>query len=105
MTLLRSDRYASANTAHIMIVTMSGLHKAVPGQNELKRIRDQILIIHVCSSTTVLCSSHNAECIVCHFMFPITGLYCNLWINSPPDALLHLELRIYTVVAEFALLD
>ena len=45
MTLLRSDRYASANTAHIMIVTMSGLHKAVPGQNELKRIRDQILII------------------------------------------------------------
>ena len=28
-----------------MIVTMSGLHKAVPGQNELKRIRDQILIL------------------------------------------------------------
>ena len=46
MTLLRSDRYASANTAHIMIVTMSGLHKAVPGQNELKRIRDQILIVY-----------------------------------------------------------
>ena len=64
-----------------------------------------LLVIHVCSSTTVLCSSHNAECIVCHFMFPITELYCNLWINSPPDALLHLELRIYTVVTEFALLE
>ena len=32
-------------------------------------------------------------------------LYCNLRINSPPDALLHLELRIYTVFAEFALLE
>ena len=32
-------------------------------------------------------------------------LYYNLQINSPPDALLHLELRIYTVFAEFALLE
>ena len=35
----------------------------------------------------------------------LLGLYCNLRINSPPDALLHLELRIYTVVTEFALLE
>ena len=34
----------------------------------------------------------------------LLGLYCNLRINSPPDALLHLELRIYAVVTEFALL-
>ena len=32
-------------------------------------------------------------------------LYCNLRIKSPHDALLHLELRIYTVFAEFALLE
>ena len=29
-------------------------------------------VIHVCSSTTVLCSSHNAECIMCRFMSSIT---------------------------------
>ena len=34
----------------------------------------------------------------------LLGLYCNLRINSPPDALLHLESRIYTVFAEFTLL-
>ena len=32
-------------------------------------------------------------------------LYCNFRITSPPDALLHLELRIYTAFAEFALLE
>ena len=36
---------------------------------------------------------------------PKNGRYCNLRINSPPDALLHLEWRICTVFAEFALLD
>ena len=45
----------------------------------------------------------NASCAASYRL--LLGLYCNLRINSPPDALLHLELRIYTVVTEFALLE
>ena len=45
----------------------------------------------------------NASCAASCLL--LLGLYCNLRINSPPDALLHLELRIYTVVTEFALLE
>ena len=29
-------------------------------------------VIHVCASTTVLCSYHNAECIMCRFISSIT---------------------------------
>ena len=45
----------------------------------------------------------NASCAASYRL--LLGLYCNLRINSPPDALLHLELRIYAAVTEFALLE
>ena len=57
---------------------------------------------HLLPSSVAL-TMPNASCAASCFL--LLGLYCNLWINSPPDVLLHLELRIYTVVAEFALLD
>ena len=57
---------------------------------------------HLLPSSVAL-TMPNASCAAPCFL--LLGLYCNLWINSPPDALLHLELRIYTVVTEFALLE